>query len=231
MHSELSWRWRCRKIGLASREVVALQAHLHVRGLLSWKAHMTVKLAIMPLGITSTTTRRIKRRLINNNNNSLDIIIIIIIIIINQPPLKSNRLLLERNFWLWWVFKSHSFSQLPSTITEKRCGKNSIRPIIILAPWLRVRMHQEWRCPFYTVNAKYSHLIKEVYPGSAAAPSPLSSLTTATAIDCCESMLPLPCFTKKKYKWDRGDWFLIFELLKIIPVCCTLEIEMIYQWL
>ena len=131
MHSELSWRWRCRKIGLAFREVVALQAHLHVRGLLSWKAHTTVKLAIIPLGITRTTTRRIKRRLINNNN-SLDIIIIIIII--NQPSLKSNRLLLERNYWLWWVFKSHSFSQLPSTITENSCGKNSIRPIIILAP-------------------------------------------------------------------------------------------------
>ena len=100
--------------------------------LLSWKRPMTAKFAFIPLDITSITTRIIRM----NNNSSLNRAAgaHYYLIIINHkiglplvlPQQKDNRLLPERRFWLWWVFKSHSFSQLPSTITKNSCSKNSI---------------------------------------------------------------------------------------------------------
>ena len=178
MHSQLSWRWTCRKINLAFREVVAPQGHVHVKGLLSWKGHMIVKLAIMALGIINTTTRRITRRFMNNNNsNGLNIIIII-----NRPQLKSNRLLLlEKNidYGEYWNPIPCCLSYNPP-LSEYSCIINyKWNPIIIIiltpnSPNLAQSQNAlGMKKPIYTVNVKYSHLIKEVYPGSAAEPSPL----------------------------------------------------------
>ena len=131
MQSQLSWRLRCKKTSLDSREVDVLQVHVLVRSLLLWKGPMTVKLAFMPLDIASITARitRIK------NNSSLNRAARAHYYLINidhriclplvLPQQKDNRLRLER--FLIMVRTDIPFL-LSATMHYywKSCCKNSI---------------------------------------------------------------------------------------------------------
>ena len=124
---QLSWRLRFKKDKFGFQRV--LQVPVPVMASLWWKGHMTVKLAFMPLVITSITTRvtrRVKQSSLNKAAGAHYFLIIHQPLVLSQ--LKDNMLQLERIFWLWWILKSRPFSQLPCTITEKFVVKIQLAP-------------------------------------------------------------------------------------------------------